>query len=385
MAEGVERVTPSARAFSALLTAHRAQERQHNTREQYGISVGRTARGALAPRARLRVDGLMRRLFRFSQCCAWITVACAVLATAGLHAGSDPKAAPTGYDQESSNRDSCDQAMVALAEVKGRTAQSFRERSQRVNDAKSGCAAIGAPPAELAAELSRILDTFEFTRADEAALRESLRLPESEREAVLQQRPVWAWWLTTHPPFRSQLESASRFEDRLLLVQAYVDNRARVFAVLEASTGMKTDADVQTLLAAMKSAPKGGSYGSRDVRLVVATALFKPSVSAEPILEFIRKEYPPAELDQDFAFPLSNRFSEDGRVTDSEWDYISAVHAKKACVPCMRSLLAVSGHASSAARTTRFFNTLKTVNARTPAEAFRALMPLDAPGLFLAV
>jgi len=294
-----------------------------------------------------------------SNCSAWIEV---------FYSAADEKAECPGYTKEDfADPALCETDIEAFRGVKDRTAESFRERTRRLDDALIHCARIDVRPTPailaLDAKLRAGMDAFEFTEEMQHRLVEESQVgdpwergAESRREAAMQDRPWWAWYLTTYPPLRQGIAEAKLLTDRLQLVRDYVANRALVFDVIEAvrTRELDTPAGIERLRAALEKAPIGGQYGSQDVHFDALSAFNHPKSDTEAIGALLRKLYDPRKLDGGQDWTAALFFHGDDRCTADEWNWIYAASETRLCVPCLRVLLEAKDHGSKETRLQRF-------------------------------
>jgi hypothetical protein len=293
------------------------------------------------------------------QCNAWLEV---------FYSLADEKAECPSYTKEDfADPALCEQDIEAFRDVKGRTADSFRERTKAMDAALIHCARIDVRPTpaflSLDSKLHTGLEAFEFNdRMQQQFVEERPKLDafeygaSSSREAALQDRPLWAWYLTSQPDFHRGISEGKTLNARLQLIRDYVANRALIFDVIEAARmrDLDTPAGVERLRAAMERAPAGGQYGSQDVHFAVLSSFYRAKSNLEPIGALIRKLYDPRKLAPGQPWTTALFFGTDDRVSQEEWDFIFKSEEAHVCVECLRVLLEAKDHGSMEVRLARF-------------------------------
>ncbi len=295
------------------------------------------------------------------KCSAWIEV---------FYSNADERNECPAYTQESfADPALCEQDIDGFRNVQGCTADSFRERTHDLDQALIHCEKIDVriTPAILALDtkLRGGMDAFEFTEQQQDRFAEENQVSdpwergtESKREASLQDRPWWAWYLTSDPALRRAVSESKQLTDRIRLIRDYVANRALVFDVLEAvrTRELDTPAGIERLRAALEKAPPGGQYGSSDIHFNALTAFFHAKSDTSSIGALIRKMYEPAKIDYGQLWNTALFFKDDGKTTQEEWDWIFAGEKgrERACVECLRVLLEAKDHGSMETRLQHF-------------------------------
>jgi hypothetical protein len=186
-----------------------------------------------------------------------------------------------------------------------------------------------------------------------------------------------------------EIDESKDWTAKVKLAHGYVADRASVFDVIERmGAGVKTSQAATQLLEAMQHCPKGGRYGSPDVRLLALGSFSANSpVSLSAITDYLRKEYAAEELEADQAKLLATACASDGEVSDGEWDYFLRVLQARNCVPCLRSLLGAT-KTDTKIRETRLLQALASPPAHfqgKPFPYYKELMPTSDPAFLVAI
>lgn len=261
----------------------------------------------------------------------------------------------------------CQRLIEAFRTTPGRSAASFRQRAQLLDDALAACKDIDVRPTPLVDALQQKLiagmEVFEFTPAKQQARLEEPFFDTTwyhSREEMMRDRRASDAYLTTYGPLVEQINETPTLTDRIKLVRDYVFNRSQVFDVVEAAEADLLDsaAGVARLLAALRAAPPGAQYGSPDVHFAGLYRLEKIRADIAGIEQFYRQAYPPASLNWERGIPLANLFAKDHRVDEVEWKYIFDLHRAHPCVVCVLKLLGTADHGGGQLRDARFFAVL---------------------------
>jgi len=292
-------------------------------------------------------------------CVTWLSVA---------FSKDDEKSECSAYASEHfADPAECQRLIDAFRATKERTAASFRQRTQLLDDAMAACKDIDVRPTPLVDALHEKLyagmDAFEFTPD-----RQQARLEEPffdttwyhSREEMMRERRAADAYLTTYAPLRQQIRETPTLVDRIKLARDYVYNRALVFDVIEAavSDNLDSSAGIARLLAALRAAPPGAQYGSLDVHFAGLYSLEKVRADIGGITQFYRQAYSPESLTWEKGIPLANLFAKDHKIDEVEWKYIFDLHKKNHCPVCVLELLETADHGGAKIRDARFFAVL---------------------------
>ena len=328
-----------------------------------------------------------------SGCSAWLEI---------FYSAEDEKAECPSYTKEDfTDPAACEQDIDAFRNVKDRSADSFRERTRDLDAALIHCAKIDVRPTPailaLDAKLRAGMDAFEFTEGMQNRLVEESsvgdpweRGVDNKRDAAMQDRPYWAWYLTSNPKLRQEIAESKLLAQRLQLVRDYVANRALVFDVIEAvrTRDLDTPAGVEKLRAALEKAPVGSQYDSPDVHISALSAFFHTKSDISALKAQLRRQYDPSKLQPGDAWHAAIFLKSDDRVSEEDWKWLFASESTQLCVECMRVLLEAHDHGSPEARFAQFdqayaFAVPRLKTKDPEARAFVLLTGQSDAGLFL--
>jgi len=288
-------------------------------------------------------------------CVTWLSVS---------FSKADEKNECSAYASEHfADPEECQRLIEAFRMARGRTAASFRQRTQVLDDAMAACKDIDVRPTPLIDALHEKLyagmDAFEFTPD-----RQQARLEEPffdttwyhSRDEMMRERRAADAYLTTYAPLRQQIHETPTLVERIKLVRDYVYNRALVFDVIEAVVADDLDSPggIARLLAALRAAPPGIQYGSGDVHFFGLYTLEKVRANIGAINEFYRATYPPQSLSWSDGMPLAGLFAQDHKIDEVEWKYIFDLHRTHPCQVCLLKLLETVDHGGPKIRDARF-------------------------------
>jgi hypothetical protein len=261
----------------------------------------------------------------------------------------------------------CQRLIDAFRSTQGRSAPSFRQRAQLLDDALAACKDIDVRPTPLVDALQQKLiagmESFEFTPAKQLERLEEPFFDSTwyhSREEMMRDRQAGDAYLTTYGPLVEQIGETPTLTDRIKLVRDYVFNRAQVFDVIEAAEADTLDSasGIARLLAALRAAPPGAQYGSPDVHFAGLYRLRQVRADIGGITQFYRQAYPPESLTWERGIPLAVLFVKDHHVDEVEWKYIFDLHRGHPCPVCVLTLLGTPDHGGSQVRDARFFAVL---------------------------
>ena len=276
----------------------------------------------------------------------------------------------------------CEKDIDAFSKLEGRTARSFRARTDLLDAALIHCDKIDVRPTPailaLDAKLGHGMDLFEI----------KLR-PGADPYS----RSFESWYLAAYEPLRREIAETKFLTGRIRLVRDYVHNKALVFDVIEATTAKDwgTPAGLARMNAALEKAPPGSQYGASRVHFVGLFEMGHSKVDTSMIGATLRKLFPPDKLDPEESWNMALYFGGDEKVTEEEWRYVFAVHRHHRCDNCLRVLLEKEDHGSPQTRIDRFFEAWNSVPAKdreNPKRAysvFKTLTGYRDPSLVLAL
>jgi hypothetical protein len=263
-------------------------------------------------------------------CTAWIQL---------FYSTDDQKKECTDYTKEDfTDPAACEKDVQAFRAIEGHSADSFRQRTAKLDQALIHCAKIDVRPTPailaLDEKLRAGLGQFEWTEHQKEAFSDD------------EYRPVHGWWLGYDQKLHSQIAESKLLVDRIKLARDYVRNRALVFDVIEALDAKDADSPAGVLRTrdALLKAPVGKQYGTRwDIHFSAANSIYHYKSDTTPLDEAMRKLYKPDDADMD-EWAMAKLAAQKGRVTKDDWDWTFAAHQHSYCGVCIRTLLQVPNH-----------------------------------------